>query len=296
MKTFLIDCLCVLLIVAGVDLAYRVLCRHIYEHDVPADCQLSGMYAYQFAHDSVDMAVIGASTALYHYDEQRMSDSLGIRVANVSYEFMGMPYIYLCLERIVKDNPPQVVILDLNAAQFEREANIDSYYRYLPYYWANPTVRQVVDQMIGAKHLLCYSALYQYNSSLRDIRRRYTRNEHHAGFIALPTNNHRFAAGERTTFEPIPLAEEYLKRSVRLCKDRHIFLIICHSPNLLQDSGFTDYMNAIASEYQLPFWNFDKLPSVCSDTNNFYDDGHLNGIGAQIYTDTIIGRLHTIHF
>lgn len=275
----------------------RLLIELAYIH-LPTDSELSRRQEYVTACDA-ELMILGASRGVYDYNTQMLSDSLHLSCKSISKEGMSVVSQFVSVKKAIEHGKTKIIIYDLSIAQLADDWVENQTSVYYPFYWKNEDVKSFVERQQGKKmRLLLSSSFIQYNSLLYDLLYYgfVLKTNDKNGFVALPYTGKPFAPKtEDFLEEPIrinPTGEDYLQRIIDVCKDNSIRLILCDSPRVNNKNQDIDkYLEIIAAENQLDFWNYSDFEPVCSDMRYFVDPVHINGLGANLFTQEIINRL-----
>ena len=145
---------------------------------------------------------------------------------------------------------------------------------------------------------LLSSSFVQYNSLLFDIiYSGYVRKtDDIKGFVALDYTGKEFILDPKekknTSLVLNPLGEQYLQKIVDVCKENNVHLILCDSPRVKYwNQQFDNYLQDFADKNEIEFWNYSDFKPIVSDMRYFYDQVHINGPAADIFTKSLIERL-----
>ena len=298
MKRFIKYILLVLLGVAVVDLANRVLYTYAFTH-VPQDSEVNVLYKYQLNTQKAEIVILGASKALYDYVPEVLKDSFNCPVYNYGMEGTSIVGQYLCLIKSYELGSVKTVILDLSNSQLQEEWVVGRISRYNNYYMCNDSVKAIVDDIMGRKSLMLYSSLYQFNSHIHDFIWLYGEKRTDVdGYVALPYTGNEINVPRTMDDEDFviyPKAKEYLDKIVSQCKKHGSRLVLCVSPTLFNDSSFDNYISDYCKQHSLEFFNMRDCQAVNTDTRLYKDLSHLNEKGAIIFTKELVEKLKSRH-
>jgi hypothetical protein len=112
-------------------------------------------------HAGADVLIFGPSTAVHHYDDQLLTELLGVRVFNAGSDGRGLPYARGLLAMIGQIHPPKLVVVDI--CYFGDEwatARI-----LAPFYGRNPTVDQILVNGDWRNWVKLHSLSYRFNGA-----------------------------------------------------------------------------------------------------------------------------------
>ncbi|MBD5220268.1 MAG: hypothetical protein HDS72_08600 [Bacteroidales bacterium] len=298
MKKLVIWLLSVLLIVVAVDLLFGLGARYyLRTHSLKGDYR-SADYLIK---DSVDeLVVLGSSVALNSINTKAISDSLGISAFNGGSNGQNFPYFLTMLEIIATKPGIKTVILGMKESSLYG-SGLGSRYNFLvPYY---KTGLKGIDERLENNSKLdkffLRSSLYRYNTIWFRILLYM--------FIEPGIQGERgFIAKDVPAVFPhklTPVSEPYdtvtaeraheFEQFVRICNEHDIRLIVCIPPRFENEhlSAAETFLRNRAQNDDFELWYDLSSTPLSTDSTLFYDDVHLNYLGAKIYTDTIISRL-----
>lgn len=270
--------------------------------------QTSGTYyrtSYSISETNADLLIFGSSKAIHYYNPSVFEDSLHLSCYNVGKEGLEMFYHYAILKSVLQRYKPKKIILDLT-----REGlcfNQDSYDKIatlLPYYDSNPEMREIIYMKSPYERLKLLSKTYPYNSMILPmlafntefVRKRKT---HYQGFEPLQTTDTSLVRKMLIAQSKREVAESSIdtvktgvfKRFIEDCIQSKVGLVVIVSPYLLnEDRGYQSIQLArsICKEYNVDFLDYCYLPGVSDNVKYFFDETHLNGVGANEFSKIVL--------
>lgn len=286
----------VVLVVVVLDIANRAFCQYAYSN-VPENSTMEGNYIYELNRHCSDLLVVGASRAVHHYNTPMMEDSLGLKCFNAGMDGEGIVYQYLCICRALQNSSLKYVILDLGESQVDGQWDFQTK-SYRIYYWQNDSARSYYDSVEPLyKRLFMLSSFYQYNGRFVNAIRCFapSDNRTNKGYSAIPYNGSPSDYIFWEKDEPFSISEEgldYMKRIVKLCKDNNVELILCLSPTLIYNPNYSKCISEFAKQNSVRLFDNSHNPDFVNDRYLFKDAVHLNEVGADKYTRTLIHFLN----
>lgn len=276
--------------VTVIDLAYRLVCDYFYQHP-KKDSFIMENYTFIHCNTPYQCIILGASTAKHSYVSQQIEDSLNVTTYNMGWEGRSVLYQYLSLMKAIKNGGLEYAILNLSTSQMSDNWVKDRISDLYPYYWNNDTIREIVNEVEGRNmdFLLC-SGLIQFNSSLDNLLRTEISDKGYRPlkYTGKPVKVNK-KKNEIIVFNPIAI--KYLKKMQYACKANGIRFIVCLSPDLLITKKEQESLVSLCKENDIEVWN---MTNAISDLLLYKDDHHLNGKGAELYTEMIVTRLRNI--
>lgn len=298
MKKLLIWILSVILIVVTVDILFGIGSRYyINKYQLKGDYRSSD----HLINDSIEeLIVLGSSVALNAIDTKAIADSLKINAFNGGSNGQTLPY-YLTLMEIIAQKPGlKTVILGMNEQSFN-DTGLGSRYNFLvPYY---NTGHEGIDRRLESNSkldkLLLKSSLYRYNNIwfrilLYSFIEPGIKGEN--GFVAkdipayFPNKTILNSLNDSVTAERANEFDQFVK----ICSENNIRLIVCIPPRyeLRQHSNAGErFLKERAHNQDFELWFDASTTDISNDSTLFFDNVHLNYVGAGRYTNLIIDRL-----
>lgn len=298
MKRLIIWLGCMIALVIAFDIAFgHWFDRYMAEHTLPGDYEITDHVLRDFDDDIV---VLGSSVALNGINTRRMADSLGIKAFNGGANGQAFPFYLTMLKAIVGQKVPEHVILGLLPGSLEDTGAGVRYNFLAPYYGRNiADIDRCLAGDDAAEQMFLNSGMYRMNRIwfrifLYNFISAGIKGEN--GFIAKPLPP---AFPERISQDrDVVMSEErrmQLKEFVELCHENNIVLTVVFTPQWLtarqaEESAVREVRD-ICGKYGYRVFDDSVLAPFDSDSTLFYDNFHINIIGSDIYTDTLINRL-----
>ncbi|MCM1139495.1 MAG: hypothetical protein NC453_13070 [Muribaculum sp.] len=251
-------------------------------------------YAVNTSRNS-DLVIFGSSRAENHYDTPFINDSLQINAFNLGEPGRGLSYHDAAIRAYLENHQPKVILLDLLADDLSGQINnrVKPLYPYIDKYPCIKNVAYNVDQSnkfyLKFKLLRLNSEIFDYIKKLR-----HPYNTNTLGYTPLQISSSYNDVEEKVydslTYKVNGVAKHCLIDIVNVCSEHDVKLVVVYSPEyairnykipitevcdsldvtVINDLGFR--LNMDAREY-------------------FYDNRHLNKIGAREYSRHIINKL-----
>lgn len=260
----------------------------------------SARITYSVTKATEEIIIFGSSRANHNYVPSIFEDSLQLSTYNCGIDGQEILFHYALLQSFKNRKTPQVVILDLNFDDFEKNTiSYDRLYVLLPYYKMNDYIQPVVNLRSPFEKIKCESSLYRLNSFIlpilvNNIVKR--KEESSKGYLPL------FKELDTNIIKPKDIAPPVLDTTkvrifnnfIKECKKQNCKLFVFVSP-IYKPKHLTSNTISIADSIckleNIPFTNYSNLKPFNNNINYFQDYLHLNHNGAQIYTRLIASEI-----
>ena len=231
---------------------------------------------YEMKENSVDVLFLGSSVTVNAFSPQEIYNNYGIRSYNLGSEQQSFFFSYYWLKEALRTQSPKVVVLDTRF--------LLSLHPSVPLNMKEPMVRKCMDPMkwssvkCEAIADLCsidpeHSEMSYYLTNLRyhtrwteadesDLDEAYYSSSQLKGFSVLST----YGAESFKTYDPNPnrisppeigdLMLKYLDKTVELCKENGITLVLLSLPGNAMNDGIHFALTDYAAEHGLDYYNF----------------------------------------
>ena len=261
----------------------------------------------RFVCDKVNdqVLVIGSSRATHHYIPKQMEEKLKRSVFDCGMDGCYFLYQTAVIDCILNRYSPELIIWDevspnvfdggiKDADNLTRLSKLNSYY----------DINQYVNNLIQLKSKFekykMYSKLYRYNSCLFNYGSAFLRSKgtlERKGYLPLYGIDKTLQQPKQRYIEDICYQEnvELFKHVLELCSKKKVPLVISFSPCFTDDNALKTLqckkLLEIAREFNVPVIDFYHHPDFMSDSNLFWDTGHLNDEGAKLFTERFCDEL-----
>lgn len=250
-----------------------------------------------------DIAIVGASRASHHYIPQLFEDSLSVTTYNYGIDGQNIFVHYAVIASLLRDsiNNPKVILLDLSSIDLEdqKQYNTERLDILYPYYTSDIKIKELLNEVLNKEEIFFInnSALYRHNSAPLAYFKNYiqgSQNDSQKGFLPLSNQwNDSIEIQKQNVRNFHPLKLKYLNRIIELCKNKNVKLILVISPHyaIVGSPTWISKINYIATQKNVPFFNFENSPIFLEHPEWFNEPYHLNKRGAQVFTDSIINKI-----
>ena len=277
---------------------------------------LHEMYYYK---DNIDVVLLGASHVYRGIDPNKMTEKIGLNVFNASTSSQQLQGSYYLLKEIIKTNDIKICFLDVNYGinNLEEDGDVQT---FLITDYMNESIDKYcylfsslgVDGIISSFFPIFHSreanpitnlknkfsssySLYKYDYV------RYPNEEYRGnGFVynseTIDCLNTNWAPNQFNGHEIVPdYTKHWLDQIVELCEKKNIELILIDCPITdasvySEISTYDEYIvffKEYAEKNNIQYWNFNLMSKklINLDYTDFMDAVHMNGSGAEKFTD-----------
>ena len=241
-----------------------------------------------------DVMIMGSSRCVCHYDDNLMSDSLGLRTINVGEKGNGILLMYGLYHIIPINNKPQVLIYDIEPNFdyffYEQDDHDKRYLSGLRPFFNEDGIEDIFFSVEKTEPLKMNSSFYRYNSNLFGVIRDYFSTDVMKYSSYKPTNTH-YVNNEGTSKERDvdPIKLHYFEQLINDTKKDNVKLIVVASPKYgVSDKKGIQPLKELCERNDVPFWDYYL---DMHDTRWFCDNNHLNLQGSKVFTNTIVNRI-----
>lgn len=277
---------------------------------MPGNSNKLSQHKYRMDTTTADVILIGPSRCQQHYVPEQLRDSIAayiddtLAVYNAGIDGTGLCSNLCAIESMLDRYTPKMIVIDVTDGDF-RSYHAKTVRYLMPFYSSNKHVQEYVNAISLKDRILAHSNLYRYNGrQLIEMVEAYRHPEASSGYFPNPqtmdTTHMKASPTEEvssltkavdsslaTTDEKIMA---HFRDVVNLCRQRDVVLIISVSP-CYQSSKETSLTEQVCRRFGLPLINsfddnhFNHHPEL------FRDQGHLNYLGAPVYTSLFFERL-----
>lgn len=247
-----------------------------------------------------DIAILGSSTAICHYNPVIIHDSMLAftgqenEVFNMGRSRQRIAYEYYALKSLIRRNRPKIVFVDVWASYLSEGYQINYYNEFRPYLNINSDVKEMMEQhddysILAKCNMFCYNT--EIVKLLLSARKKTKTNGFQGDKREL---NH--AAVKQIEKDTCPLAQISVSEFdslIELAKVNDIQLFVVLSPRLSpSDTTCKSYkymLNKCCKE-GIPFLDFANEKKYYQK-KYFRDDTHMNFYGAELFTQDLMNEV-----
>ena len=267
---------------------------------------------YEMERESIDVLFLGSSVVVNAFIPQEIYNEYGIRSYNLGSEQQSIFLSYYWLREALRYQKPKVVVLDARFMMDMHPENAINTVEGLTRKCLDPMKWSEVKR--EAVHKLCeldesQSELSYYLTNIRfhsrwtaiqeyDFNKEMVGPSKLKGFApVLDKGQASYATFDENdltvSFEFAPLMQEYLDKTVQLCKENDIHFVLVDLPGNLMSDGINNAHKAYAQKEGIGYYNlcstlyYNQIGAVLPDENII---GHENIWGA-IKTSKFLGKV-----
>lgn len=283
-----------------------------------------GQYVYRMmgemygCEENIDVVFLGSSHVYRSYDTKLADELLGQKTYNAGSSSQGIIASYYLLREICKYHDVKEVYFDTYYGMAKMPRDDASVYILSDYMRPGWNKTALLYQSGGVETLINGYFVFRRNSAnyhlLENLKSRasdltdyssitYDNEEYRGdGFVysfevISDAEDVDFSACAEYDFSAgVPVSDyylEYLLKIIRFCKERNIKLTLVDQPmpeenirNVISYDNYARFFYGIAKENHIAYWNFNQYHSDLGlETGDYKDADHLNGKGAQKYTE-----------
>ena len=251
-----------------------------------------------------DIILIGNSVILTSLNPEIIEDSLSMNCYNGGIIGQGVYFFETIIDCILQRHTPKMFVVGLRPEEVGKNIGDGIYDVLKPYYDMGYTsIDEHFNKTSGFDRLLLHSNLLRYNTIWVRVllymlldNTTYPKN----GFI--PKDNptiipqpHQIKGYD----EPVMAKLNCIERMIQKCKARNVDIVICFPPILSsfnqEEIPCVNAVKDICNRYNTPCLIDYNNKYYQSHPELFYDTGHVNKDGADIYSMILSNQLHLIY-
>lgn len=258
---------------------------------LPSDGERVAKSEYVMNKVKAEFVVIGSSRAEAHYDSRVLMDSFPeYTIFNCGVDGQLFYYINTTFNSIMDRYTPKIVVWDFQTKDLvdNEPENLSLLY---PYYYTNQRVKEVLNEQDRDLKYLLWINCYRYNGTGSRILRAVKMQEsNNAGFSSHSSTDStrkivscQTGRNEKLNIEKVNILDATLARA----KKNGIKMVLCVSPmysNITCPSTTIEQLNKLAKKYNFLFIDDSQIEQFINSNEYWYDGGHLNTKGADIFT------------
>lgn len=277
-----------------------------------------------YSQDKIDLAVVGPSRVLNGFQPEIADKELGVSTFNMGTTSQTFDGSYYYLKELFKNYNPEVVYLDVEFDFLTRKIGsqkttwiMTDYMRGLNRY------QYIFDVTEKSEWPIMLSGIYRYKKDISyEYCSNNLKAKFNAGYWKYDTDNEYYSnyhnyigkgyvyndnlysdysiwafKDDYSEFDKVSPekfndeAIQYLLSAIELCQKEGVKLVLITMPEsdfYLEHSGdyafFSSYMNTLANEYGLQYYDFNLLANEKFEKDEFANLDHLNKKGAEHFT------------
>lgn len=262
-------------------------------------------YRTTYAMDSTcaDILIFGSSRANHHYVPKVFEDSLKMTFYNTGRDGNGIFFQEAILKCVLKRYTPKVILLDYSGT-FDKDPNAyDRLSSLLPYYKSHKEIQWIIELKGPYEKIKLLSGIYPFNSQILTIAVgnmgfNNERKSDNKGYVPLFNE---WKAGidsvsDVSAYELDTNKTNAFRSFVRSAKESGAKVFVIYSPifQKFNRSQEIDICKDICNQEKVPFMDYSKDTFFVNNGRFFQDVGHLNNVGAKVFSDRLAKRIKQI--
>lgn len=247
-----------------------------------------------------DILILGSSRAVHHYVPEKFEDSFGLSTYVAGQDGNGIILMNPIMHHISERHKPKIIIYDITPIFDLYDDDPHTYLRYLRLLKGKSAYADSLIHAIDPTETLkLHSRLFQYNSAPLSLVKCFFKKSKEFDHGYKPffgsLNINTVPQLETSTHPVSDLKLKLFKDMIKYCHDNNIKLYFTISPsyNTAANATYTERDSALSSmidDLGITVLDYSNNPTF-ANPKYFKDNDHLNNIGSEVFTDSIIGRL-----
>lgn len=243
-----------------------------------------------------DVAILGSSTAICHYDPDIIHDSLlaytgeDYQVFNMGISNQRLAYDYYGLKCLLDRTTPKIVIVDVWASYIGEGDPSFSFEAFRPYTNINPNIKEMLVNH-GDYDFMEMSNMYCFNTEFVKLLMSPFKSKGVKGFSKSKATIAEIKKGtEKDTTALLPLSVKEFDGIITLSNERGFKLFVVMSPTLRSSdttSASYKYIKNKCSVSNITFLDYSNDEKYYQ-AQYFRDLTHLNYYGAELFTQNLM--------
>ncbi|MFB0495325.1 hypothetical protein ABID99_001562 [Mucilaginibacter sp. OAE612] len=291
---FFIRLLLMIVAFVAVDQAAGMFLYYFFTHQVSGEYAVANHVVYNL---NEDVLVLGSSRASHHYNSSIIKDGLHLSCFNGGRDGEGLLYSTAIFELALQHHVPKVVVLDVTSDVLsEKEDEKNRLSILLPYLKQSDVIGNMIEKKDRLELIKSHLQTYRYNGQLVSIFQHYFLSSGNTVMGFNPLDNKMDVSRVSTHTSLKPYSDSISADNVNAldlfineCKRQKIQLFVFVSPRYNDDTQQNSYLKlkSTCNSNKVVFHDFTN--DVYFKNPEYYSDrAHLNGRGADLYTDTIV--------
>ena len=292
-----------LLLVVLIDLCTGwVMGAYVRHCDIPGDY---GKIEYMMKRADAQIILLGASTCMNSIDPEVLEEGLGKRVFNGGLNDQRLEFFDVMTDAIFRHSKPEMLVLvlrpnDLITDKVGRLPMMNIYYHL-----GNAKLDEYLNENSFKQKLLLFSSLYRYNTywwRLLLYHFKPTDELAHGGFLAKPIPklppqrwDSSVSDGGDKPAQVNPRKLRCLENILATCREAGARLWIVITPEFISPApeGYhkPSPIREFCTENNIPLIDDSRSPDFIDHAEYFFDNYHLNGKGAVLYSQHFLELL-----
>ena len=256
---------------------------------------------YNEPEDEFDLMFFGSSHAYAAFSPLRLWEDTGVKSYVFATQQQPLWATYTYLKEAFKTQRPQAVVVELNMTVIGDEQPKDSVnysaQDYLPMSWNKVQLAWNSGENLENRTALLFN-IFKYHSRWSELKREDftydpdTLRDPYKGYVLLTKARVEQARPDITgVTDRTAISEKkmyWLQQIVDLCKEEQVELLFLKSASNLsaEEKAMLNTVEDFAAENEITFHDFNEdYDAIGLNGKMFYDEHHLDGTGAALFTD-----------
>lgn len=251
---------------------------------------------YKMLQAKPSIVIFGSSRANSHYNPAIFEEKLHQKTINYGASGSDIFYYYVVFKSLLKYTKPKTLVLDIKPDEFDKKFDGQSILELYPLFHKLDITKEDLNEVSDFEFLKVALNSFRYSSVLpsliKDSKGKPEDTTHIDGFAALPQSKNEFDHSNKNYYNVEAINFSYFVKIVDLCNQENIDLKVCTSPyynKIVFDQGINK-LQKYCENRNIPFYNYLNNNLLYFQEKDFRDNGHLNIIGANKFTEDFIKR------
>jgi hypothetical protein len=259
-----------------------------------------------------ETAVIGSSRAWVMFNSRIIEDSTGS--ATYNFGINGHNFImqyFRHLEFLKHNMAPRTIIVSLDIFTLQKRKDLFGYEHFLPFMLWNSDMRKYAMMYEGFSQSEFFVPILRYAGERKSVFRSFKnafadkKRYREKGFRGMEDEwggdlNKALAEMKEYVIQFDSATEELFGNFLNECAEKNIRVVLVYAPEYIEGqkfvknrSGAFDKFNAFSKDHGIVFLDYSK-DEISFDRSLFYNAGHLNALGADIFSAKLASDLKNL--
>ena len=259
-------------------------------------------YKISYSNETTETPILffGSSRCLHHYVPSSFEKELGKECYNTAdWGIKNIYYHYGLLGNILSRYTPETIIFEIHPCDWLKTpfSGTERASSLAPYCGMSEACDEMLER--SGKYWPCQlSWTYRYSGSLPNLLTGKLGSMDRSLKGWKPMDGVLDTTGIKAEEYPFPIDQErvaLLERFINDCQQHHIQLILIESPMYIcSKQDVFKFVRELAEKHHVPFLDYYRDSDFVEHAKYFYDIGHLNRKGAEIYSHKVAKELKGI--
>lgn len=295
MKAFLIKVVCFFAIIFVLDKVCGYTFSYLSEHSKGG---YTGHYHYLVDKTNEDVLIFGSSRAIHHYNPQIIVDSLGLTCYNCGQDGNGIVLFDGWWKLIKQHYQPKLVVYDVTPDYdlLKWEDN-HKFLGWLKEAYDKPGIAEIFEMVDSTEKFKMQSQMYRYNSKFHQIIADYIYPLYVVednGYFPINGSmdtmkiNKNYNLYKAFKFDPLKL--KCLEDLVNNMGETQLVFVVSPWWYGMNEEQLKP-IQALSDSLGIPLFDYSNDSEYVHNNDYFIDGGHLNSVGADKFTKSLVFQL-----